>query len=581
MARASDGEHGKIPRGCDRRRWRWVRALGFPPVVALALLLGTPSGAHAAGAPPPPPPPTKPEPAAVGAVLDAVAPLTGDAGVALAMRPPVLAPLPPGPKPAAPHLSEAELIDLAGFRPEQVGYLVYDLDTGEYLAGHNAAHPAFLPASVLKVPTTVAALAILGPDHRFPTLVRFDGTRDGPVWRGTLALVGGGDPVLDSDDLRALMADLKAAGLERLDGSFVYDDSALIAAPSIEDSQPPEHSYNPGLSALSLDFNRVRVGWDGEIVRFIETHGTPPVAPVRLTRDTATTGWARPGPSLRHAFAPPGTHDDDGLVVESWRMSPHAPYAGATWLPVRAPAPFTAAVFRALADEAGIVLPDPEPARQPARGPIVASHFSPRLSAIAAAGLKHSNNLLAELVGLAATKALEGRPLPMAKSAARMTDWLAEAMPWVDWSGFYMANHSGLSPDSRASPEQIVSILRFAQDQGAALAPAAYASLLPTRRFPDRDASVVAARVRAGAGPPRVAAKSGTMYHGRGLAGFVVGKDGHRLVFALFISDLPARRAFDADYAHYAASAVRRARAQLRRARDLEHALILKWVSEH
>lgn len=570
------------------------------PAMALAagLTLSGP-GWSASVAPPPPAKPAAPEarpgptatapPVSLGRTptdarmtIESAASDPVEAGADLAMLPTTGAavPRPPGPKPVLPRPGEVELIAAAGVRPDQVGYLVYDLDTGEPLLQHNADSAAFLPASVMKLPTMVTALALLGPDHRFTTVVRFDGSRvGGGVWRGTLTLVGGGDPVLDSDDLRALVARLKAAGLQRLEGTFAHDDSYLPGRANLEASQPPEHSYNPGLSALSLDFNRVRVRWSGPDANLIETHGTPPVAPIRVVRDSNPAGWSRAGPALRHDFAPLGSRDAKGPIAETWRLSPLAAQRGERWLPVKAPAPFTAAVFQALAAEAGIVLPDPQPATGPARGPIVASHQSPRLEAIAAAGLKYSNNLLAELVGLAATRALTGRPLTVEESADVMADWLRHALPWVDWTGFAMANHSGLSPASRASPSQIVALLRFAHDQSVALTRGGdFATLLPKRRFRDPGSDSVARLVRAGDVTPQVWAKSGTIYHGRGLAGLLQTRGGRRLVFALFTADLAARKAFDDGYLHYSGRALGQARAGLRRARDLEHALLLKWT---
>jgi len=556
------------------------------PSLALALALGTAVPLLSAHAGVPPPPPAKPDIAVLASSPEgpdrSVALATAESGsteIALALRSLPGLPLPPGPKPEVPHLSEADLIAAAGFEPDQVGYLVFDLDTGEYLTGHNATQAAFLPASVMKVPTTVAALSVLGPDYTFPTLVRFEGDRLGGLWHGTLALVGGGDPVLEAADLRQLVGMLKAAGLERLDGPFVYDDSALISAPVLEPSQPVEYSYNPGLSALTLDFNRVRVEWNGDAVTFVGTHGTPPVAPIRMERDHQPAGWSRAGAPLHHAFLPQGTHDANGLIVERWKMSPRAPNHGAMWLPVKAPAPFVAAVFRALAADAGMTLPEPQPALGPARGTIVAQHFSQPLNSIVTAGLKHSNNLLAELVGLSTTRQLEGRPLSIPDSAARLERWLTETLSWVDWTGFHMANHSGLSPDSRASPEQIVSILRYAIDKN--WGGESYLHLMPSRSFPDPDGRVVASLVHAGDLKPIVWAKSGTMFHGRGLAGVARGRSGNRLVFAVFTSDLKARQAFDDGYRHYIRTAVSAAKRQLGRARDLEHALLLKWVGEH
>jgi len=583
---SADGSTEMGVRMRTRTRSRLVLTVLWSLSLALSLALGTAVPLLSAHADVPPPPPAKPNIAVLAAGPDGparsvtlAAAGSGSTEVALALRSLPGLPLPPGPKPEIPHLSEVDLIAAAGFKPDQVGYLVFDLDTGEYLAGHNATQAAFLPASVMKVPTTVAALSVLGPNHTFPTLVRFEGNRLGGTWHGTLALVGGGDPVLESADLRQLVGALKAAGLERLDGSFVYDDSALMSAPVLEPSQPPEYSYNPGLSALTLDFNRVRVEWNGDAVTFVGTHGTPPVAPIRMERDTQSAGWSRAGAPLHHDFLRPGTHDANGVIAERWKMSPMAPDRGAMWLPVKAPAPFVAAVFRALAKDAGIILPEPQPAPGPARGPIVAQHFSQPLTSIVTAGLKHSNNLLAELVGLATTRELEGRPLTIPDSAARLERWLTETLSWVDWTGFRMANHSGLSPASRASPEQIVSILRYAIDKD--LGGEGYLHLLPSRSFPDPGDRVVASLVHAGDLQPVVWAKSGTMFHGRGLAGVARGRSGNRLVFAVFTSDLKARQAFDDGYRHYVRAAVSAAKQQLGRARDLEHALLLKWIGEH
>jgi len=562
----------------------------------------------------PVPPPRKPHPSVIQSIFDGPPPQAavgvvgglpagswdavpqGDGGliedgaiegrsVSLAMRPLPGLPVPPGVKPAPPRPDAASLIAAAGFQPSQVGFLAVDLDTGEVIAEHNAHRAAFLPASVMKVPTTVAALQVLGPDHRFRTEVRFSGRRgaDG-VWSGTLALVGGGDPLLDARGLEALATDLKRAGLRRLDGTFVYDDSLLTHVSSLDASQPPEYAYNPGLSALSLDFNRIRVQWRGESVSLVEMHGTPPVAPVILRRDQSADGWTRPGPWVRHDDVAPGTAVTPAgdPVVERWRLSPQVAKSGARWLPVHAPAPFTASVFRALAKTAGVTLPPGRPADGAARGPVVVSHASPPLSVITKVGLKYSNNLLAELVGLSTSRALVGQALDMETSAAVVRRWLTDSIPWVDWSGFVMANHSGLSSASRASPDQIVAILRFALEHPAG-GQVRYDSLLPQRSYdvPEAGWRPVAASVHAGGVAPKVWAKTGTMYHGRGLAGLAEAASGHRLVFALFTSDLAARRAFDDGYLHYSASAVARAKAALGRARDLEHALVLSWIVAH
>jgi D-alanyl-D-alanine carboxypeptidase/D-alanyl-D-alanine-endopeptidase (penicillin-binding protein 4) len=82
-------------------------------------------------------------------------------------------------------------------------------------------------ASNEKLLTSMAALDVLGPRHRFRTIAAAsigpeDGVVDGDLW-----LVGGGDPELDAADLRALAARLRVAGLRRVTGSVLGDRAAF------------------------------------------------------------------------------------------------------------------------------------------------------------------------------------------------------------------------------------------------------------------------------------------------------------------------------------------------------------------
>jgi D-alanyl-D-alanine carboxypeptidase/D-alanyl-D-alanine-endopeptidase (penicillin-binding protein 4) len=64
-----------------------------------------------------------------------------------------------------------------------------------------------MPASTTKLVTSVDALAVYGPDHRFTTTVRQGSTPD------SIVLVGSGDPSLSSSNLASLALDT-AAGLQ-------------------------------------------------------------------------------------------------------------------------------------------------------------------------------------------------------------------------------------------------------------------------------------------------------------------------------------------------------------------------------
>jgi serine-type D-Ala-D-Ala carboxypeptidase/endopeptidase (penicillin-binding protein 4) len=118
-----------------------------------------------------------------------------------------------------------------------------------------------LPASTAKIPTAIAALAVLGPDHRLVTRVTTAARSD------TVVLVGGGDPTLRGAvgafpgaarlvDLAALVKRARGGAAVR---TVVVDDS-LFTGPRTGPAWKPSYvsagSVAP-VSALEVDGGRV------------------------------------------------------------------------------------------------------------------------------------------------------------------------------------------------------------------------------------------------------------------------------------------------------------------------------------
>jgi serine-type D-Ala-D-Ala carboxypeptidase/endopeptidase (penicillin-binding protein 4) len=80
-----------------------------------------------------------------------------------------------------------------------------------------------LPASNEKLLTSMAALDLFGPRHRFSTVATARGGVRHGVLRGDLWLVGGGDPELASSGLASLAVRIRARGIRRITGSVVGD----------------------------------------------------------------------------------------------------------------------------------------------------------------------------------------------------------------------------------------------------------------------------------------------------------------------------------------------------------------------
>lgn len=118
------------------------------------------------------------------------------------------------------------------------------------------AQRAVAPASVQKLIVAATALDALGPAYRYHTLftagdeVANDGDLEGNLW-----LIGSGDPSLQSADLRNGIAMLDRAGLRRIDGGLIVDDTTLSGPPLNphwgRDDQGQD--YAAPTSAISLD----------------------------------------------------------------------------------------------------------------------------------------------------------------------------------------------------------------------------------------------------------------------------------------------------------------------------------------
>jgi D-alanyl-D-alanine carboxypeptidase/D-alanyl-D-alanine-endopeptidase (penicillin-binding protein 4) len=156
---------------------------------------------------------------------------------------------------AAPALDTALARALAapGIAPGRTAAVAVDLRTGATVYSANPER-ALLPASVEKLPVTLAALRVLTPSYRFHTVVAGDGERAGRRWEGNLDLVGYGDPTLAAPDLEGLARDIAGSGIKRVTGRVVGDESYFDARRDAPGWKP---SYvgieSRPLSALSVE----------------------------------------------------------------------------------------------------------------------------------------------------------------------------------------------------------------------------------------------------------------------------------------------------------------------------------------
>jgi D-alanyl-D-alanine carboxypeptidase/D-alanyl-D-alanine-endopeptidase (penicillin-binding protein 4) len=142
--------------------------------------------------------------------------------------------------------------------PAETGALVLDLRTGQTLFAQNS-HLPLRPASNQKLATTYAALTALGPSFRIETDVLGDGQMSGTTWQGNLVLKGYGDPTLSAADLVSLARQVAAAGIRRVSGGIMGDESWFDARRTGVGWKAKFYLHeSPALSALIVDR-----GWTG------------------------------------------------------------------------------------------------------------------------------------------------------------------------------------------------------------------------------------------------------------------------------------------------------------------------------
>ncbi|RBI70360.1 D-alanyl-D-alanine carboxypeptidase/D-alanyl-D-alanine-endopeptidase [Roseovarius sp. TE539] len=399
----------------------------------------------------------------------------------------------------------------------RIAFAVADTGTGEILESRGAA-TTLPPASVTKAVTALYALDVLGPEFRFETrLVATGPLKDGRI-EGDLVLAGGGDPTLDTNALADMASRLKAAGVREITGNFRVWGGALPFSRAIDTSQPEHVGYNPALSGLSLNYNRVYFEWKRG------SGGYSVSMDARSSRYRPEVQVARMKVSDRrspvYSYFDKGDHD-------SWTVARGAlGNGGARWLPVRKPAAYAGEVFATFARSHGIELGKAKTAGKAPAGKALVVHRSDPLRRILRGMLKYSNNMTAELVGMAATAARQGRPGSLRASARAMSRWSGEAL---GLGSAQLVDHSGLGDASRLNSAEIARMLvRVHADN----------RLEPLLKpIPLRDEN---GRIDKGH-PVKVAAKTGTLYFVSALAGYATVPGGRQLAFAILTADTDRR----------------------------------------
>jgi len=149
------------------------------------------------------------------------------------------------------------------------GILLAD-DQGRILYGQNSGRP-FIPASILKILTSLAAIHIFGEDYHFPTDYFFDSESK------NLYIKGFGDPLFTSEVIEQLCREILLKTQTKQIQHIILDQtyfSEQIRVPGKGNSLNP---YDAPVGALCANFNTIKFKWNHQQNRFVSGEPETPL----------------------------------------------------------------------------------------------------------------------------------------------------------------------------------------------------------------------------------------------------------------------------------------------------------------
>ncbi len=372
----------------------------------------------------------------------------------------VLWALAPAPAAAATQLppEARQALQRAGIPLDAVAVVVHELGAPQPVLAWRGDAP-MNPASVMKLPTTMAALERLGPAFTWATPLWLTGPLTDGVLEGDLVIQGRGDPKLVVERLWLALRQLRQWGLREIRGDIVLDGRAFAPQPGDPGDFDGEalRPYNALPAALLLNFR-------SSLMSFV------PDAAAGVARVALDTPLADTRVDATVPLAAAGTPCGDWRAGLRARIEPRqVRFAGSypaacgerLWpLADAEPASYDARLLRGLWQELGGQLTGRvREGAAPAGAAPTLTLRSPPLAEVVRDINKFSNNVMAQqlLLTLALQAAPEGAP-PVTAAQARelLAAWLAERTGPLD-EAVVVDNGSGLSRLSRLPARRLAS----------------------------------------------------------------------------------------------------------------------------
>jgi D-alanyl-D-alanine carboxypeptidase/D-alanyl-D-alanine-endopeptidase (penicillin-binding protein 4) len=348
------------------------------------------------------------------------------------------------------------LASLAGSSPggSRSGVSVIDVMSGReiYAKSSDELHN---PASNAKIMTAACALKRLGPDFRFVTSLH--GRQDGSVIRGPIYIKGHADPTLFTKDLWEMIRSLVAAGVRRVEGGIVVDDTYFDGEnlPYAYDQQSDEDAdFRSPIGAVSLNHNAlaitVRPGIQAmaPALLFLD-----PPEYADLVNDTVTMAQGAHNPKIS------STSIEDHTKIRVWGQIPLGSRPVTYFRRIDNPSLFSGYGVKSALESLGIAVGGSvQTGPLPPGVPKLAEHQSAPLAVVLFEAGKVSNNFVTETVLKTMGAEAEKGPGTWENAVAAASETLAE---WgLAKKSYIYRNGSGLFDANRFSAKHFTKVLR-------------------------------------------------------------------------------------------------------------------------
>lgn len=350
----------------------------------------------------------------------------------------------PGELPAAISLSDRAALIQASKNP-QTGILVMD-DQGRVLFSQNP-DTFMVPASILKILTSLAALEQWGPAYRFATQAVVDSENH------TLYIHGTGDPLFVSEVIRDFCGQLADTFELQTVRKIVIDQSYFAPDITIPGTGRSLNPYDATTGALCANFNTIHFTMDETSQTFVSAEPQTPLLEMFIT-DIRNTGLTQGRVLLKKEVRPLYP----GLLMARFFKDLGVDVTGGVET-----GPFPDAKQKSESEL--MSKPPPEPAsktvlKHPGRDripPDILTFTSPwPLEEVVKKLLQYSNNFIANQVMLALGAHVYGPPATLEKGIAVLTQTAARLPGWETAT---IAEGSGISRQNRVTPAQMGQLL--------------------------------------------------------------------------------------------------------------------------